>query len=172
MKLSDTVKMMNSADYKERFKAEYWQTKIRYEQLHRMTVKYEAGTLDLEPDCELSLLLEQKKYMGLYLNRLEVRAEVEGIGLEALKDGSMEDNDTQGADIISDVILQLDDMPTLTQPNEWVSVEKRLPEDEARQYIKDELDGLGYLYPCLLTYKSPNTELIHGVRLYYDLIQT
>lgn len=27
MKLSDTVQMMNSADYKERFKAEYWQTR-------------------------------------------------------------------------------------------------------------------------------------------------
>ena len=91
MKLSDTVQMMNSADYKERFKAEYWQTKIRYDKLHRMTVKYEAGTLDFEPDCELSLLLEQKKYMGLYLNRLEVRAEVEGIGLEVLKDGSTSD---------------------------------------------------------------------------------
>ena len=47
MNLNDTVKMMNSANYKERFKAEYWQTKIRYEKLHRMTVKYEAGTLDL-----------------------------------------------------------------------------------------------------------------------------
>ena len=62
-------------------------------------------------------------------------------------------------------------MPTLTPPNEWVSVEKRLPEDEARQYIKDELDGIGYLYPCLLTYKSPNTERIHVVRFYYDIIQ-
>ena len=51
MNLNDTVKMMNSANYKERFKAEYWQTKIRYEKLHRMTVKYEAGTLDFEPDC-------------------------------------------------------------------------------------------------------------------------
>ena len=38
MNLNDTVKMMNSANYKERFKAEYWQTKIRYEKLHRMTV--------------------------------------------------------------------------------------------------------------------------------------
>ena len=62
-------------------------------------------------------------------------------------------------------------MPTLTPPNEWVSVEERLPEDEARQYIKDELDGIGYLYPCLLTYKSPNTERIHVVRFYYDIIQ-
>ena len=63
------------------------------------------------------------------------------------------------------------DMPTLTPPNEWVSVEERLPEDEARQYIEDDLDGIGYLYPCLLTYKSPNTERIHVVRFYYDIIQ-
>lgn len=62
-------------------------------------------------------------------------------------------------------------MPTLTPPNEWVSVEERLPEDEARQYIEDDLDGIGYLYPCLLTYKSPNTERIHVVRFYYDIIQ-
>ena len=63
------------------------------------------------------------------------------------------------------------DMPTLTPPTEWVSVEERLPEDEARQYIEDDLDGIGYLYPCLLTYKSPNTERIHVVRFYYDIIQ-
>lgn len=63
------------------------------------------------------------------------------------------------------------DMPTLTPQNEWVSVEERLPEDEARQYIEDDLDGIGYLYPCLLTYKSPNTERIHVVRFYYDIIQ-
>ena len=56
-------------------------------------------------------------------------------------------------------------------PNEWVRVEERLPEDEARQYIEDVLDGIGYLYPCLLTYKSPNTERIHVVRFYYDIIQ-
>ena len=61
--------------------------------------------------------------------------------------------------------------PTLTPSNEWVSVEERLPEDEARQYIEDVLDGIGYLYPCLLTYKSPNTERIHVVRFYYDIIQ-
>ena len=62
-------------------------------------------------------------------------------------------------------------LPTLTPPNEWVSVENALPEDEARQYIEDDLDGIGYLYPCLLTYKSPNTERIHVVRFYYDIIQ-
>lgn len=66
---------------------------------------------------------------------------------------------------------EIPNMPTLTPPNEWVSVEERLPEDEARQYIEDDLDGIGYLYPCLLTYKSPNTERIHVVRFYYDIIQ-
>ena len=52
--------------------------------------------------------------------------------LEQWKKDCLEDNDTQGADIISDVILQLDDMPTLTPPNEWVSVEERLPEPGER----------------------------------------
>ena len=42
--LDDTCKMMSSFDYKERFIAEYKQTKIRYEKLHKMIVKYEAGT--------------------------------------------------------------------------------------------------------------------------------
>ena len=67
--------------------------------------------------------------------------------------------------------LLIERQPTLTPPNEWVSVEERLPEDEARKYIEDHLNGIGYLYPCLLTYKSPNTERIHVVRFYYDIIQ-
>lgn len=33
MELKDTVEMMNSADYKERFKAEYQQVVIRYKKL-------------------------------------------------------------------------------------------------------------------------------------------
>lgn len=81
MELKDTIEMMNSADYKERFKAEYHQTKIRYEKLHKMVVKYEAGTLNFTPKCSLELLKEQKKYMGCYLYCLEVRAEIEGIEL-------------------------------------------------------------------------------------------
>lgn len=42
MELKDTIEMMNSEDYKERFKAEYYQTKIRYDKLHSMLVKNEA----------------------------------------------------------------------------------------------------------------------------------
>lgn len=81
MELKNTSAWMESDDYRKRFLAEYHQTKIRYEKLHRMCVKYEAGTLDFTPKCPIDLLKEQKKYMGLYLNRLEVRAEIEGIDL-------------------------------------------------------------------------------------------
>ena len=81
MELKDTIEMMNSDDFKERFKAEYYQTKIRYDKLHTMTVKYEAGTLSFTPACPLGLLKEQKSLMGQYLNKLEIRAEIEGIEL-------------------------------------------------------------------------------------------
>ncbi len=81
MELFDTIELMNSADYKDRFKAEYYQTKIRYEKLHKMICKYEAGTLDFTPSCPIELLKEQKGHMGRYLYSLEVRAQIEGIEL-------------------------------------------------------------------------------------------
>ena len=76
-----TADLMASSDYKDRFKAEYRQVKIRYGRLHTMCNKYEAGTLDFEPSCSLELLKEQKAAMGQYLHILEVRAEIEGITL-------------------------------------------------------------------------------------------
>lgn len=81
MELKDTVDLMNSEDYNHRFKAEYFQTKIRYDKLHKMLVKRAAGTLDFEPKCSVALLTEQKRYMGEYLRVLETRAEIEGIDL-------------------------------------------------------------------------------------------
>lgn len=81
MELKDTVALMESDDYMDRFKAEYYQTKIRYEKLHKMIVKYDAGTLNFKPKCDINLLREQKSCMGNYLNRLEIRAEIEGIEL-------------------------------------------------------------------------------------------
>lgn len=81
MELKDTIEMMNSPDYKERFKAEYQQLKIRYDKLDAMTVKYEAGTLNFTPSCSLELLKEQKRYMGCYLRCLKIRAEIEGVAL-------------------------------------------------------------------------------------------
>lgn len=81
MELVETVNLMNSTEYEERFKAEYYQTKIRYDKLHKMIIKYKAGTLTFSPLCSLDLLEEQAKYMGMYLHVLEIRAEIENIEL-------------------------------------------------------------------------------------------
>lgn len=92
--LRETVDLMNSGDYKERFIAEYWQTKIRYEKLKAFNNKIEAAyRTDCEQcgdrkvempkhDCPADLLREQQNRMGEYLHILEVRAEIEGIDLE------------------------------------------------------------------------------------------
>lgn len=81
MKLEETITMMQSEDFKERFKAEYHQTKERYDKLDAMTVKYEAGTLSFTPNCSLELLKEQKKHMGCYIRCLKIRAEIEKVDL-------------------------------------------------------------------------------------------
>lgn len=81
LELKDTIEMMQSADYKERFKAEYYQTKIRYNKLHNMLVKADAGKLEFTPTCPLDLLRDQKANMGKYLYCLEVRAQIEGVEL-------------------------------------------------------------------------------------------
>lgn len=80
--LTDTIDLMSSEDYKDRFKAEYLQTKIRYEKLHKMIVKYEANKLDFEPECPIELLKAQKSTMGQYLYALKVRAEIENVDLD------------------------------------------------------------------------------------------
>mgnify|MGYP006887540847 CR=1 FL=1 len=67
--------------WQNRMKLEYRETKERYEKLHKMVTKYEAGTLDFTPNCSLDLLRQQKRHMGEYLHDLEIRAEVEGIEL-------------------------------------------------------------------------------------------
>lgn len=81
MNMKETADMMLNEDYKKRFVAEYWQTKNRYDALHRMTIRYEEGTLEFKPTCSLELLKEQKSHMGNYLRVLEIRAEIEGINL-------------------------------------------------------------------------------------------
>lgn len=81
MELLDTVELMVSDDYKNRMKAEYLQTKIRYDKLHKMVVKYESNTLNFEPLCSLDLLKKQARAMGQYLYYLGCRAEIEGIEL-------------------------------------------------------------------------------------------
>ena len=43
MELKDTATLMVSSDYKERFKAEYYQLKIRLEKLKCMLQKWDNG---------------------------------------------------------------------------------------------------------------------------------
>ena len=81
-KLSQTTELMNSADYKGRFKAEYLQLKIRMDSLRIMLDKYKAGTLSFEPSCSYDLLNGQYKAMILYASYLEERAKIENIDLE------------------------------------------------------------------------------------------
>jgi hypothetical protein len=82
MKLNETVEMMNSGDYKERFKAEYLQLKIRMEGLKVMLKKYKEGTLPFTPSCSYGLLNGQFKAMDMYASYLEERAIIEDIELD------------------------------------------------------------------------------------------
>ena len=81
MKLEETVRLMESGHYKDRFIAEYLQAKIRYEKLRNTLVKYDAGTLDILPNCEVRVLKDQLQAMDDYIYALEVRAEQEDIEL-------------------------------------------------------------------------------------------
>lgn len=77
--LKETSNLMNSADYKERFVAEYYQVKIRAEKLEGMLKNW--NNLKFEPDCPKSILQEQLKTMQKYLQILESRAVYENIDL-------------------------------------------------------------------------------------------
>lgn len=84
--LGDTADMMNSKDYKERFKAEYLQTKIRYEKLKNFNTEIEAAGMSEavkmpKHDCPDDLLRTQQRIMGEYLHILELRAAIEGVEL-------------------------------------------------------------------------------------------
>ena len=97
--LYDTANLMVSENYKERFVAEYWQTKIRYEKLKKFNTRIEAAMRTAEPqcyptrellpqnvempkhDCPAEMLRTQQSVMGEYLHILEVRAEIERIEL-------------------------------------------------------------------------------------------
>lgn len=84
--LKDTIDLMLSDDYKDRFIAEYLQVKIRHEKLLDICTKYEAGVLDFKPVNSLELLKNQERYMFFYLVCLEERAENEGIDLREYED--------------------------------------------------------------------------------------
>ena len=71
------LKMSESEDHRQRAAAEYLFVKDKYEKLHRMIVKREAGKLDFEPDCPMEQWKAQAAAMGAYLFQLEIKAEYE-----------------------------------------------------------------------------------------------
>lgn len=81
MELKDTVSLMASTDFKDRFKAEYLQTKVRAEKLRVTLDAMKNGTLKFDPKCSYDLLHEQLVYMQSYIGVLERRASIEGINL-------------------------------------------------------------------------------------------
>lgn len=81
MELRDTVEMMNSADYKERFRAEYQQVIIRYQKLKSMLEKWDKGELKFSPTCPRNTYNMQITAMTDYIAVLEARTVMEGVEL-------------------------------------------------------------------------------------------
>ena len=81
MELKETVEMMNNADYKERFKAEYQQVVIRYRKLAAMLENWDKGELNFTPTCARSTYNMQVRAMTDYIAVLEARAVMEGVDL-------------------------------------------------------------------------------------------
>ena len=79
--LRDTIEMMNSGDYKERFKAEYYQVVIRYQKLKSMLNKWDNDQLEFAPTCPRSTYNMQITAMTDYIAVLEARAVMEGVEL-------------------------------------------------------------------------------------------
>lgn len=79
--LKDTVELMNSEDYRDRFVAEYKQLVIRYKGLMNMLDKWDRGELNFEPTCPRSTYNMQIKAMTDHIAVLEARAVMEEVTL-------------------------------------------------------------------------------------------
>ena len=79
MELERLIELMKSEDYKDRFRAEFYQLEDRIDKLSNMLEIYKAGALDFTPSCSYELLNSQLKAMSEYLLYLTIRAEIEGI---------------------------------------------------------------------------------------------
>lgn len=75
--LSDTIELMQSADYKDRFKAEYYQLDIRITKLEAVITRASNG--DFKPTCPVGMLQEQLHFMKAYKALLTSRADTEEI---------------------------------------------------------------------------------------------
>ena len=76
-----TVPMMLSDDYKERFRAEYYQLFRRYESLAKMIQDWDDGKLNFEPTCDRFIYRLQLRAMADYRDILAERAKEEDIDI-------------------------------------------------------------------------------------------
>ena len=86
MTLKDTAKLMVSDDYKDRFKAEYFQLKIRHDKLCAMLNNWDTRNLEFAPTCCRNLYDGQMLAMRWYLCVLVNRARLEGVDLNGGED--------------------------------------------------------------------------------------
>ena len=79
MELKDTIELMTSYYYNDRFTAEYCQLDIRIKKLQAMLKKYRDNELDFVPSCSYELLNKQLEAMINYRDCLLERAIIEDI---------------------------------------------------------------------------------------------
>ena len=79
--LNETVELMTSSDYKDRFKAEYYQLEYRYNKLKKMLEDWDADKLSFTPTCDRDIYTAQITSMANYLDVLRQRAEIEKVEL-------------------------------------------------------------------------------------------
>jgi hypothetical protein len=79
MTLTDTIKLMESNDHKERFAGEFFQLSIRITSLTTFIQKYKMGMLDFTPNCTVDMLEQQLISMMQLQRVLSDRANVEQI---------------------------------------------------------------------------------------------
>lgn len=81
MELIDTIDLMKSNKYQERFEGEYRQVEIRLRKLRDMLEKWDNGTLHFNPTCPKEMYEAQVAGMEIYLLALKSRAKIEGVEL-------------------------------------------------------------------------------------------
>ena len=79
MELKDTIELMISSDYNNRFEAEYCQLEVRIDKLQTMLKKYKNNQLDFVPKCSYELLNKQLEAMIEYRDCLLERSIIEDI---------------------------------------------------------------------------------------------
>lgn len=80
--LSEILTLLNSQNYDDRFKGEYYLLADKITKLKKMLEGYKAGTLPFTPKCSYGLLESQLITMESYKEILEKRADIEGIKLK------------------------------------------------------------------------------------------